>query len=253
MNGTRTARLRAYLAFSVIVGAFISNQPLLLAALWCGLLVPVLLVRPVRLAYLRFPAVAGLPITLGLFFIWGWLLRTAPPGSAGEMSGAAFATLISSRLLLVAAVIQLCFVAMDTSDLLWTAKSLGLGNTAIVALAGSLALLPEIQLRLRQIVTAQKARGLLATNTWFQRLVTFPTLLPPLVGWVLRSAVQRGETWEHRRLLDLALEASPRKTTSTFAFWVVMSLLGTGWLALNLVLRFRVVATIWPPLRLHGF
>jgi hypothetical protein len=72
-------RVRGLVALLAIIGAFISPNPLLLAAgLMLGIL-PVVAATGLFTRFIKFVLVVILPIALGLFFVWGWLVA-APPG-----------------------------------------------------------------------------------------------------------------------------------------------------------------------------
>lgn len=89
-------RVRGLVALLVIIGAFISPNPLLLAAGLMSGILPVVAATGLFTRFIKFVLVVILPIALGLFFVWGWLVA-APPGNptAARLLQAAFTLLMS--------------------------------------------------------------------------------------------------------------------------------------------------------------
>lgn len=219
-----------------ITGAFLCRDLSWLILAWFVLLAAICASNRTRLAHLRFLAVIWTPLFFALLLVWGIIVGAAP-GQALHSSarmGFLFAATTATRILLLAAIVQLAFLTLRADELIPTVRRWRLGNEGLVALLGAVALVPEIQLRLDQIITARTARGLIPNNSWWRRAQSVPTLLPPLVAWVLRSALQRGEMWEHRDILSrLPHRAGPAERVTR-----------VGWVVIGGSLAWLVVAAI---------
>jgi len=185
-----------------MVGTLLTNNLSLLAVgLFFGLM-PIMLATGTMRSFLRFFITLVLPIAIALLFVWGWLVG-APPGApigSAPAAGIAYAGVITLRLLLLGGIGQLCLMTVRPGDLPATLRSIGIKGDALIIALASYALVPELRLRMEQVITARHARGLLPNRNLITRLRHFPFMLRPLFGWVLRSALQRTETWRQRGL-----------------------------------------------------
>ncbi|MES2354503.1 MAG: energy-coupling factor transporter transmembrane component T [Pseudomonadota bacterium] len=185
-----------------IAGVLLTNNlPLLAVGVFFGVM-PIMLVAGTIRPFLRFVLAVVLPIAIALLFVWGWLVG-APPGvpiGSAPIEGMAYAGVISLRLILLGGIGQLCLMTVRPGDLPATLRSIGIKGDALVIALASYALVPELRLRMEQVITARHARGLLPNRNVITRIKHFPFMLRPLFGWVLRSALQRTETWRQRGL-----------------------------------------------------
>jgi energy-coupling factor transporter transmembrane protein EcfT len=192
--------------------------------------------------FLKFLAVAQVPMTIMLVAVWGWVAK-APPGmpmGSDPRGGAMFALLISLRLAVLGGAFQLVMYSIPSRLLPATLRGWGLRGEGLVVALGVFAIEPELKLRAEQILTARRARGLLAGGRW-AGLKQLPRLLRPLFVWSIRSAVHRAEVWEQRALL-LHVELLPTETLPFSRVAGIVSLaLSLLWLGVSLAFR-------WPGL-----
>jgi energy-coupling factor transporter transmembrane protein EcfT len=188
--------------------------------------------------FVKFLIFVQLPMTVMLIAVWGWVAK-APPGmpmGSDPAAGVRFALLISFRLTVLAAAFQLIMLSIPTRLLPITLRGWGLRGEGLVVALGVFAVEPEMKLRAEQILTARRARGLLAGGRW-AGLKQLPRLLRPLFVWSIRSAVHRAEIWEQRAML-LRVQRLPTESvpfsSAAGAVSVALSLL---WLAAAIVFR----------------
>jgi len=231
-------RARGLATLAAGAGAILVTEPLALALLWIILIL--MLVRGgVTTAHARFVGYVLLPVAAALLFVWG-IVVGAPPGfptGSAPIEGLRFATVTALRLAVFGALWQLCLLTLRPNELAPTLRSWGLRGDALVVALGSLAVIPDLTQRGRQVLSARYARGFLGSNTWWSRARQFPSLLPPLVAWVLRAAIQRGENWRHRGLVRRfdELEATPIARWTGGSTCVV--LLALAWFVFGLMSR----------------
>ena len=231
-----TARLIALIA--AVVGVFVCTGPYVLISAWLVVLVPLhVLTRTARpLGYAV--AIAVLPIGIMAFFVWGFLVG-APPGlpvGSDPRGGMEFGTMIGFRVAVLASITQLCLLTIPTDQLAVTFRRFGLRGEALVVILVSYTIIPELRLRMSQVITARTARGLRGTSI-LARVRDLTSMMLPVVAWTLRAAVQRADTWHHRKLLGRIEElANMRQETSAVQSGLVVILAG-GWLVTTVIMR----------------
>ena len=220
-----------------MAGTLCAGNLVWIGVAWLAVVCPIIVLAGAGRQHARFVLTIVAPIGLALLFVWGWLVG-APPGVAVGSSphaGYHFAALVGLRLALLGGITQLCLLTIPTSELVVTLKHWGLRGEGLIIVIGSFSLLPELQLRADQVLTARYARGFVRNANLLSRARQLPHLLRPLFAWALRSAIQRSESWEHRGLIAKVLAA--REKTKTWSS--VMSALYLGlaicWLTCNVL------------------
>ena len=144
------------------------------------------------------------PLSLGLLLVWGGVMG-APPGSpigTDRVGGLAFGMLIVLRLLVASAVSQLCILAIPSQELPHVLSACGVKGDMLVSVVAAFALVPELELRTQQVLTARYARGLSKNRSFWRLMAHIPLLLRPVLAWTLRSSIYRAELWSERRLVE---------------------------------------------------
>lgn len=232
-------RARALGTILGVAGALVGNRPVVMAAGWFVVLVMICLSNLAK-QHCRFLAAVLLPIGVALLLIWGVLVG-APPGAPigkDHMGGVLFAVTVILRLALLGGIVQLSLLSIPAAELPKVLASWGLTGDSLVMTLGALVLLPELQLRSGQVLTARLARGMAPDRSMVSRLGQLPFLLRPLLGWALRSAVQRSESWHQKRLLSQFASVRDSETSSVQQGGVGYVILGGCWLAASIVSRF---------------
>jgi energy-coupling factor transport system ATP-binding protein len=155
-------------------------------------------------SYFRFALVVLLPISAALFMVWGLVVKAPPAQAIGSshVEGRRYAAVVSLRLAVLAGMFQALFHELRGKDALKQLRKWGLSGDLLVITLSTLALIPEGRLRAEQVIVSRLARGLVGRRGWFSTKRQLPVVLRPMLGWILRSAVQRAELWQHRNLLD---------------------------------------------------
>ena len=197
------APARGILLLLALVLLLTSRNLTMLAAIYGVALLPLVVYRRVVGRHIRFLSYVLLPISLALFVVWGWIVQAGPgqpPGSSAN-SGLQFAALVSLRLALLAGLFQILITELSGRKLINSLEGWGIKGDSLVVIVAAISMVPEGRLRTSQVITARYSRGLVRRRTWLSGLGQIPYVLRPIFSWILRSAIDRGEMWQHRRLI----------------------------------------------------
>lgn len=193
-----------------VLGTLLSVNPWTMAAVWLGVLLPVIIAARIYRQHAIFVLAILAPISLQLFLVWGLVVGAAPgtPVGSSPSAGLAFAARTTIRIALLAAILQLSVLTIRPERLVYTFTRCGVRGDWLVAALGTFALGPELALRAQQVLTARYSRGLAPDRRLLTRMRQMPYLLRPLFAWVLRSSIQRSEAWHQRHLIRRLTEAN---------------------------------------------
>ncbi len=184
-----------------ILAAFILDNWVALAMAWSAVLM-LLCIGGLLGRYLRFAVAVLVPLAVMLALMWG-LVTQAPPGAplgSDREGGVVYAAVVVLRVAIAAGILQLCLLSFPSRLLPSMLRGWGLRGEYLVAGLGAYAVVPEIALRMDQVITAYRARGLLPGGRW-AAIRRLPRLLRPLFVWSIRAAIQRADLWQQRTLL----------------------------------------------------
>ncbi|HLH68404.1 MAG TPA: energy-coupling factor transporter transmembrane component T [Candidatus Dormibacteraeota bacterium] len=152
-----------------------------------------------------------------------------------------------ARLLAVTLPMTLLFAATPLADLLADLEARGLDRRAVFVLGAALAAVPRAQERAREVVEAQRARGLDTEGTWPRRLRGLLPLVGPLVIGSLIEIEERALALEVRAFAApgrrTPLRRFPEGPLQRPARWALAGLLTAG-VAARVALR---LAGLAPP------
>jgi energy-coupling factor transporter transmembrane protein EcfT len=181
-----------------------------------------------------------LPLAAGLLLVWGGVMG-APPGSpigSNRIGGLMFATLVVLRLVVASGISQLCILAIPSHELPQVLSVCGIKGDLLASVVAAFVLVPELELRTQQVLTARYARGLSKNRNSWGLVAHIPMLLRPVLTWTLRSAVQRSELWSQRRLIE-RLEARSSGLQWSMAASILWLLPGCAWFVGAAAARFQ--------------
>lgn len=188
---------------TAIAGCLIvDNFYLAIAAVLCVLL-PMLWTSRLLGSFAKLFLPVGLPISIMLLVIWGFIIGAAPGMEKGTdlTRGIEYAGLVTARLSLLVGIGQLTFLTIPRENLAQFFRRCGVTGGALAVLIGSVTLIDELRLRADQVLVARYARGLLKLNSFPYRIAAFPFIIRPLLAYILRSALLREELWSRRDLI----------------------------------------------------
>jgi len=236
MNATVSPWARGGASLAAIIGSVLVRDPLAMLAYWGLVLAPLFWGTETIGEHSGFALYVIAPLALALVGVWGWLVG-APPGlppGSNPIEGGMYGLRISTRLLLLTGIFQLCFLTLPEKELVYTLHQWGLGGSGVAVVVGGLSLWPEAKRRAEQVMTARYARGLVSDRRLLTRLKQLPFLLRPLLVWILRSGLERAEVWKQRGIVERIGDSEPDsfKTSSWADVFVLLA--GFGWLAFGL-------------------
>lgn len=196
--------VRGLAAVLAIIGTMTVTSVAGAGVAWLTVMLPLAAAGGVVRKHLKFVLTFVLPISCALFVVW-WGVVGAPPGSprgSAPGAGALYAGLVSMRLVLLGGVGHLCLATIRPERLVPTLKAWGLKGELLVITVSGMTLAQEMRLRGEQVLTARYARGFVARRSLVSDLLQLPFVLRPMLAWVLRAAIQRGEVWQQRGLLE---------------------------------------------------
>lgn len=196
---------------------------LLPLAVWGGVARP-LFSRSLKLAA---------PLALMLFFVHGFF---SPQGETPlfnlglftfTVEGGGYAYLVASRLLAVIAAAMLLLLTTHPGDLMVALSERGLPPSLAYILSSSLQIIPQMQIKARAIMEAQRARGLETEGSLLRRARALPPLLIPLVLGSLVDVEERAIALEARAFRAPGLKTVWRPLADSAAQrWLRWGLIG---------------------------
>lgn len=216
-------------------GLFLCSDPMLLLPFWLAAFALLTWLGHWR-AHAKYLVAAILPIYAALLVIWGVVVPGGPVAEIGQAAGASgylYATAIALRLAGLGAVIQLCFLPpLRRGDLIATLQGWGLRGTSLIVTLSTLALVEDINYRVRQVMEARIARGM-SPHGLINDIKQLPVVLRPLFVFILHSAIKRAELWHHRNLRHRLGTSQETHEPASLPVGLITMGLAILWMGLN--------------------
>lgn len=215
-------------------GVFACDALQPLAAFWLVLALSLVVMGEGR-PHAHFLGFVCLPMFLALLLVWVVALPMASPGGVTRMMGLSYSARIVFRIAAFGALFQLCFLPLlREGRLVETLRAWGLKGDGLLIAIASVTLLDDLRYRLEQVTQARVARGL-ASGGALSRLTQLPSLLRPLLIFILTSGVKRAELWAHRHLRQRLTEMNASVAATGSPVASVAFLIGAvAWLGVAL-------------------
>ncbi len=181
-------------------------------------------------SFARFLVRVWLPLSLGLFLVWGFLVRGSPQtgNGSGAADGVKFAAIVSLRVASLAALFQAAVLSLAGLRLASFLKSLGLSPRATATIVSIFNLWPDFARRSEQVVAARCARGLMSDRHLWTRVRQIPWTVRTLFVSALGHSLDRATRWEAECLPNRLAEASETITHAKSGWWVNASWLSAA-------------------------
>lgn len=197
-----------------IGGTFIAVQISQVVIYYLLVLLPLTALSKQIKAHFRFILIGILPIFLSLILINILILD----GKSGSWF---FILLKISKLTVYASIFQFVFF-IPTIDLLNTLKKWNLKGEALITIISSFTVWNEIINNANKIVTARLARGYIGKRNIINMAKQLPYVLNPLVIGVMRTSIERAETWDKKQIISLVQNIENDKTSYSFTYNLLM-------------------------------
>lgn len=209
-----------------ILGAILCTNNLLLLFFWIAILIPLMVLTGNGKAHFKFILVVVLPMTLMLFFLFGVVLHKTIDN---------FASVIQTILKLInyTTIFQVVLL-IPPNQVYYTFKSWGMKGGTLVTFLGSYIVWVDITNRSDKILTARFARGFITERTFLTRLKQIPYLLIPLIIGIMRTAVERSESWKQKGLLYRIQNLNIKKIHYSIILNSLIFIIAMAWLIINI-------------------
>jgi energy-coupling factor transporter transmembrane protein EcfT len=106
------------------------------------------------------------------------------------------------KLIIFTSVFQLTLL-IPPEILITTFKKWGLKGEALLTILGAFTVWADIKTRTDKILSARFARGFIEERTFLNKARQLPYVLVPLVIGIIRTAIERADSWEQKNILHL--------------------------------------------------
>ena len=192
-------------------------------------------------AFLRFTIRLWLPLAIGLFIVWGLIIKGSPgtESGAGFANGVHFAALVSIRVATLAALFQAAVLSLEGLRLARFLRSLGVSPTGTATVVSIINLWPDFARRSEQVVAARCARGLMTDRRLWTRVRQIPWIVRTLFVGSLGHSLDRAARWQAESLPQrlssvTASSKSPKSGLLASFCWCVAAM---GWTSFALLYR----------------
>ncbi len=206
--------IRLFFLLLSIGGTFIAVQISQVVIYYLLVLIPLITLSKQTKAHFRFMLIGILPIFLSLILINILILD-------GKNGGWSFILLKTSKLIIYASVFQFVFF-IPTIDLLNTLKKWNLKGETLITIISSFTVWNEIINNANKIVTARLARGYIGKRNIPNLAKQLPYVLNPLVIGVMRTSIERAESWDKKQIIFLVQKMESDKTSYSFIYNLLM-------------------------------
>jgi len=219
-----------FLITGIAGGAFCTNNFLLLA-FWLLVLLPLMMITGNGKAHFSFLLVVVLPMSAMLLFL-SWIVWDKSTADFGNV------LLTILKMIVYTTIVQVVLI-IPSSQVYTTFKKWGMKGDMLVTSLGSYIVWVDIVNRSDKILTARFARGFIPARTFITRLKQLPHLLIPLIVGIIRTATERSESWQQKKVLYRieVMKASEIKYNAFINAGMITA--GAAWLLLNICLRWK--------------
>jgi hypothetical protein len=200
---------RALAAVITLVGAVTTTNLCALAVLILAC-AAILTVQSKVNSFIRFIIRVWVPLALGLFVVWGLIVRGSPGTGTGSgfADGAHFAAIVSLRVAALAALFQAAVLTLEGLRLARFLRGLRLSPAATAAIVSVFNLWPDFARRSEQVVAARCARGLMPDRRLWTRVRQIPWAVRTLFVGSLGHSLDRAARWQAERLPNRLAEVA---------------------------------------------
>lgn len=216
-----------------IGGTLIAVQISQVVIYYLLVLFPLIVLSKQTKSHLRFILIGILPIFLSLILINILILD-------GKSGGWIFILLKIAKLTVYASVFQFVFF-IPTIDLLNTLKKWTLKGEILITIISSFTVWNEIINNANKIVTARLARGYIGKRNIVNLAKQLPYVLNPLVIGVMRTSIERAETWEKKQIISLVQNIENTKTSYSFTYNLLMIVFAVIYLLFGIYSKFYLL------------
>jgi len=222
---------RVFLFITGFAGAIFCINNLLLLIFWLIFLLPLMILTGNAKSHFSFLLVVVLPMSIMLSFLF-WIVL--------DHSGDNFNTVTQTILKLICytTVVQLALL-IPSNQVYYTFKMWGMKGDTLVTFLGSYIVWVDVINRSDKILTARFARGFISERKFLTMLKQIPYLLIPLIIGIIRTATERSESWEQKKILYRIEFITTQKVKHNMFLNSGIIFIGIVWLSVNIYFRWK--------------
>lgn len=214
-----------------VVGIFLAKGILPILLFYLLAILPLFVFSKKIKAHLKFLLFGVVPIFLSFILIYIIVLQVKNGGWEYIIEKVLRLTSIASAFQIV--------LTIPANDLFNTFKKWGLKGESLITVISVFSVWSEISNRADKIVTARLSKGYVKNRNLLSMAVQFPYTLNPLIIGVIRTSVERAESWQSKNILHLVdnYKSSNTDYNKLFNFSVVF--ISVVYLSCTLFLYFK--------------
>ena len=222
--------IRLFFLFLATIGTGLTIQPIQVFLFYFFFLIPLLIVSKRIKTHLRFLLIGILPIFISFILINILILNS-------KNGGWDFIILKTIKILVYATIFQYVFY-IPATDLLNTLKMWKLKGDGLITVLSSYTVWNEIINKAGKIVTARLARGYIGRRNTVNLAKQLPFVLNPLVIGVMRTSIERAESWHQKDIITLTQNIKVSKSNYSATFNLGILIVAICYLLLGIYSRF---------------
>lgn len=193
--------IRLFFLVGIISTVILFNQIWPLSLLYILFILPLIFVTGSIKNHLRLLILGIFPISLTFILLYILIMK-------GANGGWDFILLRILKILVATTAFQIT-LTVKSDSLFQTFRMIGIKGEKLVTLIGTFTVWIDIKRRSEQIITARFARGFIGKRSYVNIARQFPYILVPLIIGILRTSIDRSQTWTQWNIVDLINSKKP--------------------------------------------
>lgn len=222
---------RVFFFITGVLGAILCTNNFLLFFFWLIVLAPLMIITGNGKVHFKFLLIVVFPMAIMLSFLFLIVLHNTI-----ETFTSIIQTLL--KLIVFTTIVQLTLL-IPSNQVYSTFKMWGMKGNVLVTSLGSYIVWVDVKSRSDKILTARFARGFIAERNFITKLRQLPYLLIPLIVGIIRTATERAESWEQKKMLYRIEILKEQKIQYNIYMNASIVMIVTVWLMLNIYLRWK--------------
>jgi hypothetical protein len=187
--------IRLFFLFGTISSIILFHQTWILGLLYVLFILPLIFLTAIFRNHIRLLIFGILPISLTFILIYVLILK-------GTNGGWDFILVKIFKILDITSVFQIA-LTIKSDALFSTFRKIGIKGESLITVIGAFTVWADIKRRSEQIITARFARGFIGKRSYINIAKQFPYIMVPLIIGILRTSIERSQTWTQWDIVDL--------------------------------------------------
>jgi hypothetical protein len=187
--------IRLLLLVGIIASVILYRHIFQLGLLYIAFIIPLILLMGIIRNHVRLLLFGIVPIAFTFILIYILIL-------SGNKENWDFILVKILKILAVTSIFQIV-LTFESGALYPTFGKLGLKGESLITVIGAFTVWADIKRRSEQIIIARFARGFIGKRNFINTAKQFPYILVPLIIGILRTSIERSETWIRWNIINL--------------------------------------------------